>query len=180
MSDIEPGDLMNSGEPTPTNAPANADPEEEGTRLGDGEGLEVADPADFSIQRDGEGDIIPVKQKIPGTDKAVLVHPLHGGAVEEYSDVLEGENADDERVDEFLETHIVRGPGQNGIGDLHDYVIPALIQAVKNSSGHDLFIGAQEQRSKEVAANMRMMEAMGVDLSDKMGELMEEEMGEDE
>lgn len=179
MSDIDPGELMSSGDPSPKNSPANADPEEDASRLGDGEGLEIADPADFSIQRDGEGDIIPIKQKIPGTDKAVLVRPLHGGAVEEYSDVLEGENADDDRVDSFLREHIVRGPGQNGIGDLHDYVVPALIQAVKNSSGHDLFIGAQEQRSKEVAANMRMMEAMGVDLSDKMGELMAEEMDEE-
>lgn len=150
------------------------DSEQKDTRLADGDGLEIAAPEDFKVQRDDGGDLLPVKQKIPGTEKAVLVIPLHSGAVNEYEAVLEEDNAPDELVDEFLKTHIAQGPGQEGLSGLHDYIVPALIQAVKNSSGHDLFLAAQEQKAEEMAANLRLMREAGMDVDEALSGMVEE------
>lgn len=141
----------------PTEATAAADPETE-THLGDGEGLEIAHPEDFGVTRGADGELNTLKQRIPGTDLAVECKPLVDGAVDEWEDVLEGSNPPDDRVDEFLETHIAEGLGANGLEDVPDYVVPGLIEAVKRSSGYEVFSRIQESELEENLATIQAMD----------------------
>lgn len=151
-------------------------PDEQATRLNDGEGLEIAHPEDFGISRDTEGDVLPLMQRIPGTDMAIRVRPLVGGEAESYEDVLEQPNAPDERVEELFDAHIVEGIGSDGdLSQIPDYLVPGLIQAIKNSSGHEVFRAVEEQQVQE---NLAAVEALG----DGNGQLLEMamEMGKEE
>lgn len=144
------------------------------TRLNDGAGLEIAHPEDFGISRDADEAVIPIAQRIPGMEKAVMVKPLVDGEYEEWKDILESEEADDERVDEFLETFITEGIGSDGTTNVPDYVVPGLVQAVKNSSGHEVFRAVEEQQVRE---NMRQMEAMeGIGAQEMVRDLVQEQM----
>lgn len=136
------------------------------TSLNDGDDLEIAHEADFGISRGEDGDLLPIKQRIPGTDKAIKCKPLTGGAVDEYQDVLEGATADSERVAELFRSHIVEGIGSEATAAKVDeeypgYVVPGLIQALKNSSGHDVFLAVQAARNEEIKTNAELIEAMG-------------------
>lgn len=151
--------------------------EEESTdsRLGDGKGLEIADPADFGISRDEDEELRPLKQRIPGTDKAVLVKPLNSSQVEKYDEVLNRNTAGDELVDELFRNHIVEGPGSDGLHDgLPGYLVSGLVQAVKNSSGYDVFLATQAQRQEETQANLRMMESMNPAMLKKIQDFADE------
>lgn len=131
-------------------------PEKE-THVGDGEGLEIAHPEDFGVSRNDEGDLEPLRQRIPGTDKAVEVRPLVDGAIDRWEDVLDGQNPDDDRVDEFLRTYVVNGIGQDGLQNIPDYLVPGLIEAVKRSSGYEVFQTIQEAQMEE---NLQTLQAM--------------------
>lgn len=127
------------------------------TRLNDGDDLEIAHPEDFGVTRNEQGDLTGVKQRIPGTDKAVLVKPMVAGGYEEWKDVLEEDEADDERVDAFFREYILEGVGSGGYDEVPEFVVPGLIAAVKNGSGHEVFRAIQEQQTKE---NLQAMEAL--------------------
>ncbi|WP_323190453.1 hypothetical protein [Halostella sp. PRR32] len=150
------------------------------TRLNDGNDLEIAHAEDFGVARNADGDLQGVKQRIPGTDKAVLVKPMAGGEYEDWKDVLEDDEADDDRVDEFFQTFILDGIGANGYDEVPEYVTPGLIQAVKNGSGHEVFRAVQEQQTKENLAAMEALDGIGdeaVDnlLSQAMDQAMDDE-----
>lgn len=152
------------------------------TRLNDGEGLDIAHPEDFGIVRNDRGEIQPKKQRIPGTDRAIKVIPLVDGKVEEYDDVFESDNAEDERVSELFESHIVEGIGADGdLSKIPDYVVPGLVQALKNSSGHEVFRAVEDQ---EMEQNLGMMQAMmdeeGSDMMRTLIEAGKDELDEDE
>lgn len=145
------------------------------SRLGDGKGLEIADPADFGISRDEDEELRPLKQRIPGTDKAISVKPLNSSQVEKYDAALNRNAADDELVDEMFREHIVEGPGSDGLHDgLPGYIVAGLIQAIKNSSGYDVFLATQEQRQEETQANLRMMEQMDPEMLTKLQDFADE------
>lgn len=127
------------------------------TNLNDGEGLEIAHPEDFGIKADDNGELMAVAQRIPGTDKAVMVNPLVDGAYNAWEDVLEGDQADDDRVDEFLKEFVAEGIGSDGLEKVPDYLVPALIEAVKNSSGFEVF---QKLQDRETERNVRTIAAM--------------------
>lgn len=146
---------------------------DEQTRLNDGDGLEIAQPEDFGIARDETGELQPVAQRIPGTEKAVLVKPMVGGEYERWDDVVESDEADDERVDEFLQAFIVDGIGSNGISDVPDYVVPGLVQAVRNSAGHEVFRAVEEQQTRENLAAIEAMDGSGEMMTDLMSEFMQ-------
>jgi len=150
------------------------------TRLNDGEGLEIAHPEDFGISRDEHGEVQPVAQRIPGTDMAVRVKPMVGGAYEHWGDVVESDEADDERVDEFLREFIVEGIGSNGLDEVPDYVVPGLVQAIRNSAGHEVFRAVEEQQTRENLAALTGMEGSEEMLENLMGEYMRQQMDEDE
>lgn len=138
------------------------------TRLNDGDGLEIATPADFGIERDAEGNLKPIKQRLPGSDDlAILVTPVVD--VEPVADVLEGTNPDDDRVDEVADQYIVEGPGADGsLSDFPDYVINAVLQAIKDASGHQYFRAAEQRRLKEEA---ELIDTIGVDKLNEMAKV---------
>lgn len=142
------------------------------TRLGDGEGLEIAKPEDFGVARGEGGDVLPLKQQIPGTDMAVKVRPLVGGAYDRWEDILEGRSDDTERVDALFRERIAEGIGAEGVDEVPDYVVPGLVQAIKNSSGHEVFRAVEEQETKEQMAQMQMMD------DEVVQNLMEQSMNE--
>ena len=145
------------------------------SKLGDGKGLEIADPSDFGISRDGDEELRPLRQRIPGTDKAVLVKPLNASEVEKYDAVLNRNAADDDMVDEMFREHIVEGPGADGLhSGLPGYLVSGLIQAVKNSSGYDVFLAVQEQRREEQEGNLQMLQNLDPEMVGKMQDLMGE------
>ena len=147
------------------------------TRLNDGEDLEIAHPEDDGVQRDGDGELTPLKQRIPGTVMAVLVKPMRGGDYEAWEDVLEKDEADDDRVDAFLREFIEEGIGSNGLDEVPDYVVPGLVQAVKNGSGHEVFRAMQEQQQRENIAAIEALDGVGDGiLETALEEFMEEEM----
>lgn len=164
-----------SGQPPEEMMDAFAEENTTESRLGDGKGLEIADPADFGISRDEDEELRPLKQRIPGTDKAVSVKPLNSSQVEKYDEALNRNAADDELVDEMFREHIVEGPGSDGLHDgLPGYIVSGLIQAIKNSSGYDVFLATQEQRQEETQANLRMMNQMDPEMMTRLQEFAEE------
>jgi hypothetical protein len=149
------------------------------TRFADGEDedLEIAAPEDFGVRRDDNGELVPQKQRIPGTDLAVKVKPLVGGAAERYDDVLNSDRADDERVEEFFEEFIAEGVGSSGdLENVPDYLVSALIQAVKNSSGFTAHSAVEQQQMRENAAALEAVGGAG----DQLMEKALEAAGEDE
>lgn len=143
------------------------------TRLNDGaDGLEIAHPEDFGISRDDDGELLPVKQRIPGTEMAIRVKPLVGGAYDRWEDILEGKSDETDRVDALFKERIDEGIGAQGIDEVPDYVVPGLVQAIKNSSGHEVFRAVEEQETKEQMAQMEAMD------SDVVENLIEKSMDE--
>ena len=141
------------------------------TRLNDGSDLEIAHAEDFGIARDESGELRPIKQRIPGTDKAVLVRPLVDGAYQRYSDVLESNSeVEDDRVNELFGEYIVEGIGSDGLKDVPDYMVSGLVQAIKNSSGYEVFQAVEQQRERE---QMSRMKAMDLNIDEFVREEME-------
>lgn len=145
-------------------------PEEEtqrATRLGDGEGLEIAEPEDFGIRRgSNDAELLPVKQRIPGTDKAIRVKPILPGTYQQYYDVLETPEADIEKIAELWEEHVVEGIGSSitveqvqELGEVpmpHGY-IAGINQAIKNSAGHQVFRKVQDQKEEEIQKQLDLL-----------------------
>jgi hypothetical protein len=147
------------------------------TRLDDGEGLRIAQPEDFGIQRDDEGDLKPIKQAIPGSDgKAIRCLPVVD--VEPVVDVLEGIGGSlpDDRVDEVAEQYIVEGPGADGdLSEYPDYAATAILQALKDASGHQYFRAAQERRLEEEAA---LIESIGPETLQRLNQVGQTDNGQ--
>lgn len=145
------------------------------TRLDDGDGLEIAQPEDFSVRRDDEGNLKPIKQAIPGSDgKAIRCLPVVD--VEPVADVLEGQNPSDDRVNEVAEQYIIEGPGADGdLSDYPDYAVNAVLQALKDASGHQYFRAAQERRLEEEAA---LIESIGPETLRKLNQLGRSDNGQ--
>lgn len=155
---------------------------EQETRLNNGADLEIAHPEDFGIVRDDDGEIQPTKQKIPGTDKAILVTPLVDGAYKRHETVLESTGeADDEEVDALFRERIVKGIGSDGLSGVPDYMVSGLVQAIKDSSGYQVFQEVEQIREKE---QMSRIEAMDLDfeeiVQEEMNKRMNNEEGEEE
>lgn len=137
------------------------------TRLNDGQGLEIATWEDFGIEYGDDGELKPVTQRVPGSDYAIRVRPVID--VEPVADVLEQPNPDDDRVDEVAEKHIVEGPGADGnLSDGPDYVIVAILQAIKGSSGNEYRQATEKQRLQEEA---ELMNSVGMDNLQDLAEI---------
>lgn len=120
----------------------------------DGDDLEVADPNDFFITRSDGENPDPVKQRIPGTDDALRIVPLTNAKLEAWGDELESDDPDEETVADVFNyaladldrTLTADDIDRNMIG----YGVAPLMQAVKNASGYQAFLGYQEQRMRMI------------------------------
>jgi len=134
------------------------------TRLNDGEKLEIAEPEDFGIRRNDDGELKPVKQRIPGTDKAILCKPVVDS--EPVEEVLEAADPTEDDIDALADEYIVEGLGASGaLSDYPDYLIQGVLQAVKNASGNDVFLAAQNQRVEE---NLAQLDVVGEEDLEKL------------
>lgn len=148
------------------------------TRLNDGEGLEIAHEEDFGIRRSDDGELLPVRQRIPGTDKAIKCIPVASGPRHEFKDVFDGADPAAERVAELFREYIVEGIGADataadieGRDGIPYGLVAGLIQALKNSSGEDVFTAVEEQQTEELVAQMGLLETMGSDKVETLAEL---------
>lgn len=145
-----------------------ADDREMGTRLNDGEGLEIAHEEDFGIQRGEDGDLLPVTQRIPGTEKAIKVRPP--AQITEYEDVFEQTTASDSRVAEVLDRFVVEGIGQGAdeqwVTETPDYLVAGILQAIKNAGGHEVFLATQQQQTEENLGFLDMMDLDAIEDED--------------
>lgn len=131
------------------------------TRLNDGAELEVAQEEDFGISRDSDGELQPVKQRIPGTDKAILCVPVVPSIREEYTDVFDSDDADPDRVAELWNDRIEEGIGSDVDPSTVENEMPygliaGINQALKNSSGEQVFLAVREQVNEELAGQVEM------------------------
>jgi hypothetical protein len=110
--------------------------------INDGENLEVADIDDFFIQRSGEGedDIEPVFQKIPGREQALRVKPFTSGMYQKYLDPVDYE--DDEKLAEMfnkafpdLDESLTAEDVANG---MIAYGPRALVDVIERAAGKDM------------------------------------------
>lgn len=141
------------------------------TRLADGlDGeLEIAQPEDFEVQRDGDGEILPVPQRIPGTDKAIMVRPMPPGDFQKWLPVLEGQEEDTDKQAEVMRTYIAEGPGADADVDyvenrLKGGVLGGLLKAIRNAAGYEVLRGNREQELEENAPMLKQ-----IDLEDLEG-----------
>lgn len=175
-TDTSPGDADGRDE---TSTPGR----NERTRLADGEAddLEIAQPEDFEVRRDADGEIIPVKQRIPGTDKAVLVRPMPPGAFEANLDVLEGTTEDSARQAGVLSEWIVEGPGAEADAEyveqsLRGGALPGLLAAIRNAAGYEVLLADFRQRMGENAA---IADRMGVEIEELLHSEMQAQLGDE-
>lgn len=134
------------------------------TNLADGGDLEVANPEDYEIQRDGDGEIQPVAQRIPGTDDAILVRPMPPGDFAEYEPVLSMEDDSTERQLEVLNQFVAEPEAWANADaeyleeNLRGGVLPGILKAVRNAAGYEVF---REVREDQIQTAGLMMEHMG-------------------
>lgn len=140
----------------------------------DGEGLEVADPNDFFVARDAQDRPAPVTQRIPGTDRAVRVHPLTNRHLEQWGDALESDDPDETIVAEVFDYALADFDGQITeqmvAEDLLGYNAAPLLQAIKNASGYQAFLGYREQQMRMV----RMLKDLDQEQMDMLRDLTAE------
>jgi hypothetical protein len=145
------------------------------TRLNDGEDLEIAEPEDFGISRDADGDLKPVKQRIPGTNKAIKCKPVIDS--EPIETALEAADPSEDDIDAVGGEYIVAGLGADGtLSDLPDYIIQGVLQALKNASGNDIFLAVENQRVEE---NVGQLKAVNAEDLEKMQQLLGNGEGEE-
>lgn len=135
----------------------------------DGSELEVADPSDFFVTRsDGERPD-PVKQRIPGTEQALRIRPLTNGHLERWGDALESDDPDEETVAEVFSYALADLDGEVTPDDVDQnmlgYGVAPILQAVKNASGYQAFMGFREQRMRMLGM-LNEIQDSGLDLAD--------------
>jgi hypothetical protein len=116
----------------------------------DGADLEVADPADFFVTREDGDHPGPVTQRIPGTEQALRVRPLTNAQLESWGDELEADDPADATIAKAFNYALVDFDGEitermvreGAIG----YSVMPILQAIKNASNYQAFLGFREQR----------------------------------
>lgn len=135
------------------------------TYLADGEEeeLEIAAPEDFEVQRDEDGEIVPVRQRIPGTDQAILVRPMPPGAFNRWLDVLTGQDESTENQARVLSEWVVEPQSWANADveyieqNLKGGVIGGILKAIRNSAGYEVFRAAREEDLAEASTLMGQM-----------------------
>jgi hypothetical protein len=116
----------------------------------DGDGLEVADPNDFFVTRDDQDRPDPVRQQIPGTEQALRIRPLTNRHLERWGDVLESDDPPHGVVADVFEYALADFDGEITKemidGEMLGYGVAPILQAIKNASGYQAFLGFREQQ----------------------------------
>ncbi|RDZ53118.1 hypothetical protein C5C07_15395 [Haloferax sp. Atlit-4N] len=140
----------------------------------DGDDLELADPNDWFVRRkDGDSRPEPVKQRIPGTDKAILVRPPLNGHLEKWDTSLTSDDPDPEDLAEMFNVCLpqldfeVTPEMIEGDLDGHEgmigYGVMPLREAIKHAAGFRAFLGYRESQAEQVRVARGMVESLGLD-----------------
>jgi|GEM_PF-4631782 hypothetical protein len=116
----------------------------------DGDGLEVADPNDFFVTRDEDDRPTPVQQRIPGTEQALRIRPLTNGHLERWGESLESDDPDHDVVASVFNYALADLDSDLTANDIDEnmlgYGAAPILQAIKNASGYQAFLGFREQQ----------------------------------
>lgn len=132
--------------------------------------LEVATVEDFFVQRDGDDNLQPVEQPLPGLEEHIRVVPMTLGDVNQYglddgqvnltdeevADILNNHWYDVVQRDDFEVTAEMVGEDMVGFGKT------PLVQAILRASGYDM----------QNAINMEQMEMLAEMDEDKLKNVM--------
>lgn len=140
---------------------------EETPTTDDGSDLDVAQPEDFFVSRSDGETPDPVKQRIPGTHEALRVRPLTNGQLDAWGDELESDDPDPEIIAECfnyaladLDRTVTPEDVERG---MIGYGTMPVLQAIKNASGYQAFLGFRKQQMELVGMlNQLDEDSMGV------------------
>jgi len=107
--------------------------------------LEIAEPEDFFVERDGDGELQPVTQPLPGVEQAIRVIPMTMGDVNKYG-LDEGMDLENEDIAAILNEHWYDVRERDGYEvttemveeDAIGFGKDALIQSILRASGYDM------------------------------------------
>jgi len=102
----------------------------------------IASKEDLLITRDGDGELNPVKQDLPGTDKKVEVIPLTTGDLNTF-DTIDTQEPDDDELARLFNQHLTMfDEGELSAEDISERVpamkIQAFVNAIMKASGQDM------------------------------------------
>lgn len=138
----------------------------------------IASSEDFRIQRDEGGDLLPVREPVPGMDKDIRTIPLPDGAANRLiPDSLSPDDMEPAQVVEVLDEYVVepdfqidrdRDP-EDVLDEFKAFVTGPLMQAVYNASGYDVVTGMvmDSMDSEEFAEFAKELEGL---MDDEDGE----------
>lgn len=132
---------------------------EEPHDINDGDGLEIADPNDFFHRRDGDDQLAPVAQKIPGREQALRVIPPTLGDLQKYH--LDNEQQlynDDELYAEFLNEHfpdLDEVTEEDVAENMLMFGAEVFVDVAKRAAGQDMKEALDQRQTKQ------MMELLG-------------------
>lgn len=101
----------------------------------------LATVEDFTHTRDGDGELLPVREPLPGGEKEVEVIPMRQGDANEYLPASgDPRELDDDELLELLAEFYVT-PDFSGVESLDDVLafgLDPLLMALMNASGFDM------------------------------------------
>lgn len=119
----------------------------------DTEDLDIAQPDDFFVERDGEDNLQPVVQKLPGVEQHLRVIPMTLGDVNKFG--LEEGNVDDEQLAEIFNEHLPDLEKTLTEDDISDNMIgfgkDALVQTILRASGYDMQSAINREQFEMIA-----------------------------
>lgn len=141
MHDTPASDAAPAEEPDP-NDPSTWD----GERPPEGA---VASREDFEVQRGSDGDVLPVWERVPGTQKWVQVVPARQGDANRYlPESGDPNDLTDKKIAEILNTFFVEpewnldtSTPEEAIGDIKAFGVEPLVMAWYNASGFEYQMG---------------------------------------
>lgn len=107
--------------------------------------LDIAEPEDFFVERDSDGELQPVTQPLPGVKQAIRVIPMTMGDVNKYG-LDEGMDLSNEEIAEILNEHWYEVRERDGYEitaemveeDAIGFGKEALVQSILRASGYDM------------------------------------------
>ncbi|AUX08911.1 hypothetical protein AArcSl_1280 [Halalkaliarchaeum desulfuricum] len=111
--------------------------------------LSIAEPEDFFVQRDGDDELQPITQPLPGVDQQIRVIPMSMGDLNQYGSAegrLNPGDLSDEEIAEILSNHWydVRERDDYEVTaemvaeDMIGFGRDALLTAILRASGYDM------------------------------------------
>lgn len=113
----------------------------------------IASLDDFTVQRDAEGERLPVTQKVPGREQYVRVIPINQGEANEYLPESGDVRAlDDDATLELLQEFYVEPSFESveSLDDIKAFGLDPLLMALMNASGFDMTMGMVGENSELV------------------------------